>query len=201
MGGVSANKALSTTLHWRSQFAAHCSASSLARFMRVAHCGELSTGSSRERIESITSASCAKRTPRSCCKPDKNQRESAATHGLRKRKPRAARVRRMLPHSAAMVAASETPMKVLVAVDGSEYTKRMLGYLGAQAELLSKQNDYPFLTVVTPLPPHVESYISRADSETYARDEAEKTLKPVRAFVSQQGLKGDVQFRIGHAAD
>jgi hypothetical protein len=44
-------------------------------------------------------------------------------------------------------------MKILVAVDGSSYTKRMLAYLAAHDEWLGEQHEYTVLHVVMAVPP------------------------------------------------
>lgn len=44
-------------------------------------------------------------------------------------------------------------MKILLAVDGSEYTKKMLAYLTTHDELFSTHNRYTVLTVNPQLPP------------------------------------------------
>jgi hypothetical protein len=45
-------------------------------------------------------------------------------------------------------------MKILLPVDGSEFTKRSLAYVAAHDELLGKGHDFVALTVVPPLPTH-----------------------------------------------
>ena len=52
-------------------------------------------------------------------------------------------------------------MKVLLAVDGSDYTKRMLAYLAAHRELLGPGHEYTAVTVVTRIPPHAARHIDR----------------------------------------
>jgi hypothetical protein len=42
-------------------------------------------------------------------------------------------------------------MKLPLAVDGSEYTKRMLSYVAAREELLGPAHEYVLCTVVTPI--------------------------------------------------
>jgi len=61
----------------------------------------------------------------------------------------------------------EAAMKVLLAVDGSDYTKRMLDYLGAHGELLGASHEYTALTVVTPIPPHAARHIERQTLDSY----------------------------------
>src|SRR5436190_2046372 len=46
----------------------------------------------------------------------------------------------------------ETPMKILVAVDGSPYTKRMLAYLAALDDLLGPKHDYTVVHSVLAVP-------------------------------------------------
>ena len=44
-------------------------------------------------------------------------------------------------------------MKILLPVDGSRYTKQMLGYVAAHEELFGSQHEYIFATVVATVPP------------------------------------------------
>ena len=43
-------------------------------------------------------------------------------------------------------------MNILLAVDGSAYTKKMLAYLATHEELLGGTHEYTVLTVQMPLP-------------------------------------------------
>ena len=43
-------------------------------------------------------------------------------------------------------------MKILIAADGSSYTKRMLAYLGAHPELLGPKHDYTVVHSVLAVP-------------------------------------------------
>jgi len=92
-------------------------------------------------------------------------------------------------------------MKILLAVDGSPYTKRMLGYVAAHDELFGTAHAYTAITVVGPVPPQVTRFIDRETIDAYSRDEADKVLKPVRAFAAQQGWQLDELQPVGHAGD
>jgi nucleotide-binding universal stress UspA family protein len=92
-------------------------------------------------------------------------------------------------------------MKILLAVDGSSTTKRMLATLAAHDEMLRGDNAYTALTVVLPIPPHAASFLSRSSVEGWYQDEAEKVLSPVRAFGEQNGWKLDTRFVAGQAGD
>ena len=92
-------------------------------------------------------------------------------------------------------------MKVLLAVDGSEYTQRMLGYVAAHDELFSSATEFTAVTVVPSIPPHAASFLDRGMLDSYYHDEAEKVLKPVRAFTAQRGWTVDFVERAGQAGD
>lgn len=92
-------------------------------------------------------------------------------------------------------------MKVLLAVDGSAYTKRMLAYLAAHDELLGARPEYTVLTVVPKIPPHAAKHVPSLDLQSYYQDEADAVLKPVKSFVAQQGWKAEFQHQKGHPAE
>jgi len=76
-------------------------------------------------------------------------------------------------------------MKILLPVDGSRYTKQMLGYVAAHEELFGPQHEYIFATVVTQVPPHVTHFVGPTALQGYYKDEADKVLTPVLAFAAQ----------------
>ena len=92
-------------------------------------------------------------------------------------------------------------MKILLAVDGSSYTKRMLSYLGAHKERFGANAKYTAIAVVGPVPPHVTHFIDSKALDAYYEDEAQKVLKPVQAFAGRHKLNLTALHRIGHAAD
>jgi nucleotide-binding universal stress UspA family protein len=92
-------------------------------------------------------------------------------------------------------------MKVLLAVDGSPYTKRMLAYLAAHEELLGARCEYTVLTVVLKIPPHAARHIPATNLQAYYCDEADAVLAPVKAFIAQQGWKADFAHEAGRPAD
>ena len=92
-------------------------------------------------------------------------------------------------------------MKILLAVDGSAYTKRMLAYLAAHTELLGPNHAYTALTVVPPVPARAASFLSQESLRSYYDEQAEQVLAPVRAFAAQQGWQVELKHAVGHAAD
>lgn len=92
-------------------------------------------------------------------------------------------------------------MKVLVAVDGSVYTKRMLAYLAAHDEFLGDRHQYTVLTVVAPLPGRATVVLDRDIVRSYYGEEAEKIFKPIRSFFARQGIAANFVSRVGVASE
>jgi nucleotide-binding universal stress UspA family protein len=91
-------------------------------------------------------------------------------------------------------------MKVLLPVDGSAYTKRMLAWLAAHDEMRDEQTQYTVLTVVPELPRHA-GFFELGDLKGYYESRAEEVLEPVRAFIAQKGWRASFEHRIGHPAE
>jgi nucleotide-binding universal stress UspA family protein len=92
-------------------------------------------------------------------------------------------------------------MKILVAVDGSPYTKRALAYLAAHEEWLGTHHRYTLLHAIPQVPPRAAAVIDKATLKSYYEDEAEKVFKPLRSFFVKQGLDAEYVSKIGHAAE
>ncbi|WP_300709881.1 universal stress protein [Limnohabitans sp.] len=92
-------------------------------------------------------------------------------------------------------------MKILLAVDGSEFTKKMLAYLATHDELFSASNKYTLITVQPQLPPRARAAVGKEVVETYQREEAEKVLAPVSTFLSRHGIDAKSITKIGHAGE
>jgi nucleotide-binding universal stress UspA family protein len=92
-------------------------------------------------------------------------------------------------------------MKILVAVDGSSYTKRMLAYLAAHDEWLGPHHEYTVVHAVPAVPPRAAAVLDKAVLKSYYDDEAEKVFKPIRAFFARQGLDASFSAKVGPAAD
>jgi len=93
-------------------------------------------------------------------------------------------------------------MKILVAADGSPYTKRMLGYLAAHDESFgSKQHQFTVLTVVGPIPARAANALTKKIVHDHYAEEAEATFKPIRAFFARQGVDAQYEYRVGNSGD
>ena len=92
-------------------------------------------------------------------------------------------------------------MKVLLAVDGSEDTKKMLAYLAAHEDLLGASPTFIVLNVQPAVPGHAARVVGKEAVAEYQRTEAEKVLGPVGKFLTRQNVTYTASHRSGHAAD
>ena len=92
-------------------------------------------------------------------------------------------------------------MKILAAVDGSPFTRRMLAYLAAHDEWMGPHHEYTMLHVVTAVPPRAAAVLDKATLKAYYDDSAEKVFKPLRTFCAKQGLNATFVSKVGPAAE
>lgn len=92
-------------------------------------------------------------------------------------------------------------MKILLAVDGSKYTKKMLVYLATHSELFSTTHQYSLLHVQAALPTHVQNVIGKQDIRKYHAEESDKVLAPVIKFLLRHGIQASSTWKIGHAGE
>ncbi|MDH5538134.1 MAG: universal stress protein [Rhizobacter sp.] len=92
-------------------------------------------------------------------------------------------------------------MKILIAADGSPYTKHMLAYLAAHDELFGPAHQYTVVNVVAGVPPRATAVLDRDLLKEYYADTAEAVFKPIRSFFKKQGLEASFVGKVGHAAE
>jgi len=92
-------------------------------------------------------------------------------------------------------------MKILLPVDGSKYTKRMLSYIAAHDELLGSGHEYLLFTVVPQLSNRAAAYFDRETLAGFYREEAEKVLRAPRGFAEKQGWTVRTGHAVGHAPE
>jgi nucleotide-binding universal stress UspA family protein len=91
-------------------------------------------------------------------------------------------------------------VKVLVAVDGSVYTERMLAYSAVQGDWLGSKHRYTVIHCVAAVPHRAAAFLKRARVRQFYVDDAEAVLAPVRRFLVKQGIETSYVYRIGSAA-
>lgn len=92
-------------------------------------------------------------------------------------------------------------MKILLAVDGSEFTKKMLAYLSTHDELFSATHNYTLLTVQAQLPARARTMVGKEAVESFQREESEKVLGPVSKFLLRHNIDAKTMAKVGHAGE
>jgi nucleotide-binding universal stress UspA family protein len=92
-------------------------------------------------------------------------------------------------------------MKILVAVDGSPFTKRMLAYLAAHDEWLGDRHQYTVLHSTPAVPPRAAAVLDRELLKSHYADESAKVFKPIRTFFDKQKIRAEFVAKVGPAGD
>lgn len=92
-------------------------------------------------------------------------------------------------------------MKVLLAVDGSRYTKKMLACLVSHEQWMSGLTDVVLLNIQAPLPPRVSRMVGAGIAADYHRDESEKVLGPAAKFLARHGVNPRSEWKVGPAGE
>ena len=87
-------------------------------------------------------------------------------------------------------------MKILLAVDGSPYTKKMLAYLAAN-ELFSPKNEYTAFTAQLVLPTQARSALGKELVHKYYEDEGQRVMGPVTKFLERHGVAAKCIWKTG----
>jgi nucleotide-binding universal stress UspA family protein len=88
-------------------------------------------------------------------------------------------------------------MKILLAVDGSGFTKKMLAYLATHDEWLATTNNYTLITVQDPLPPRARAAVGADVANGFYAEEAGKVTAPVLKFLKRHGIDAKVIQKVG----
>ncbi|MDZ5456787.1 universal stress protein [Azohydromonas lata] len=78
---------------------------------------------------------------------------------------------------------------MLVAVDDSDCTKRMLAHLVSHERWCGKDVAWTVFHAVPPLPHRAAALADPASVEDYYASDAERVLRPVRSFLKRHGIQ------------
>ncbi len=92
-------------------------------------------------------------------------------------------------------------MHILLAVDGSIYTRRMLDYLAAHPQLLGAEPEITAFTAVTSISAYATRFTDAQAVEAHYREAASEVLTPVQVFADQHGWKVTFRHSAGYAPD
>jgi nucleotide-binding universal stress UspA family protein len=88
-------------------------------------------------------------------------------------------------------------MKILLAADGSSYTKKALAFLVTHEEIAGGAGEIVVINVQPALPPRVKTMVGAAAVHDYHHDEAEKVLRPIEKFLARHELKYTLRWGVG----
>jgi nucleotide-binding universal stress UspA family protein len=91
-------------------------------------------------------------------------------------------------------------MKILLAVDGSPYTKKMLAYLAAH-ELFSSKNDYTAFTAQLTLPVQARNALGKTLVAKYYEDEGLRVMAPVTKYLERHGVSAKCLWKTGRPGE
>ena len=91
-------------------------------------------------------------------------------------------------------------MKILLAADGSKFTKKALTFLVASNSLATAGDELIVFHVQDPVSPHIKNKLGSADVEAYQLGQAEKVLKPIKKFLDKHAVSYRCAWVVGSAA-
>src|SRR5690606_33803129 len=88
-------------------------------------------------------------------------------------------------------------MKILLAVDGSAYTEKMLGYLASHADMFGSSNTYTLISVQTPLPARARAAVGATAVNEYYEEESAKVTGAAIDTLKKNGIAADTLHKVG----
>lgn len=89
-------------------------------------------------------------------------------------------------------------MKILLAADGSSYTKKALAFLVTNHEIAGGQGEVVVVNVQPAMPPRVKSMVGAGAVQDYHREEAEKVLRPIEKFLQRHDIAFTSRWAVGN---
>ena len=90
-------------------------------------------------------------------------------------------------------------MKIVLAADGSSYTKKDLAFLVTHESLAGPDDEVIVVNVQANLPPRVRTAVGADVVKGYQQDEAEKVLGPIRKFLDKHDIPHRCEWSVGLA--
>jgi nucleotide-binding universal stress UspA family protein len=88
-------------------------------------------------------------------------------------------------------------MKMLLAADGSEYTKKAAAFLVTHEKLAGPEDELLVLHVQSAVPPRVKTMLGASAIRSYHDEEATKVLGPLERFLKRHKLNFRTMWVVG----
>lgn len=89
-------------------------------------------------------------------------------------------------------------MKIVLAADGSSYTKKALAFLVTHEEIAGGDGHIVVVNVQPAVPPRVKSMVGASAVHDYHAEEAAKVLKPIEKFLQRHDLAYTARWAVGN---
>lgn len=90
-------------------------------------------------------------------------------------------------------------MKILLAVDGSEYSRRMLDYITTHSKSFG-ESTFTAAYTVPQISLRATALVGVDGARDYYAEEANAVLDPIRQLLTDRGVQADCVYRIGQPA-
>jgi nucleotide-binding universal stress UspA family protein len=88
-------------------------------------------------------------------------------------------------------------MKILLAADGSSYTKKALAFLVTHEALAGDDGHVVVVNVQPAVPPRVKSMVGATAVNEYHAEEAQKVLRPIEKFLERHDIAFTTRWAVG----
>ena len=92
-------------------------------------------------------------------------------------------------------------MKIILAADGSTYTKKALAFLMTHTEICGGDGQIVVVNVQPAMPPRVKSMVGATAVNEYHAEEAEKVLKPIEKFLQRHDVAYTTRWTVGRPGE
>jgi nucleotide-binding universal stress UspA family protein len=92
-------------------------------------------------------------------------------------------------------------MKIVLAADGSSYTKKALAFLMTHTEIAGSDGQIVVVNVQPAVPPRVKSMVGASAVNDYHAEEAQKVLKPIEKFLQRHDVAYTARWAVGRPGE
>jgi len=92
-------------------------------------------------------------------------------------------------------------MKILLPVDGSEYSRAAVEFVASRSTLIGKEPRVDVINVQLAVPARAARVVGKAALTDYYSDESARVLKPVLRRLAKAGLTAEAKYLVGHPGE
>lgn len=92
-------------------------------------------------------------------------------------------------------------MKILLPVDGSDFSRAAVEFVASRTTLIGADPSVQLLNVQLPVPARAARVVGKAVISEYYTEESDKSLKPALRRLAKAGLAARAQYLVGHPGE